>query len=86
MFRAAVESTLKKTLVIAGGFGLLALAVVVSPLPGPGGLPIALVGAAVLLKASPTMRRHWIKAKRRWPKAVAPVDRLLRRRKRLAAT
>lgn len=38
----------KRILTDAAGYGLLILALLSSPLPGPGGIPIALAGLAVL--------------------------------------
>lgn len=76
---------MRKTLYLTIGASLVVLGAVIAPLPGPGGLPVALVGTVVLLRHSPRMRRHWVKARRRWPGAVGPLDRLLRRRHRRKA-
>lgn len=75
-------------MLIALGAGLVALGAVIAPIPGPGGLPVMLVGTVVLLRHSPRMRRHWVRARRRWPATFGPLDTLLRRahrRKREAA-
>lgn len=81
-------TSVRKTIYLTVGMGLVVLGVVIAPLPGPGGLPVALVGTVVLLKASPAMRRRWVRARKRWPGVVGPMDKLLRRRtlrKRMAA-
>lgn len=77
---------MRRTLYMAGGVGLILLGVVIAPLPGPGGLPVALVGAVVLLRHSPRMRRHWVRARRRWPRIMGPLDQGLRRLRRKRAT
>ncbi len=79
----------KKGFLIAGGIGLVALGAIISPIPGPGGLPVMLLGAVVILRNSQAMRRRWIKLRRRWPGAVGTFDSLMRgaaRRRRKAAT
>lgn len=75
---------LKKKLLIGAGWTLVATGVVIAPLPGPGGVPIIAAGAYVLIRNSASARRLYIRAKRRWPGAMAPLDRTLRRRKRTA--
>lgn len=67
---------------ITAGFALVALGVALAPLPGPGGLPVAMVGAVVVLRHSPAMRRRWVRARRRWPRMLAPADWILRRLRR----
>jgi uncharacterized membrane protein YbaN (DUF454 family) len=73
---------LRKTLYMAGGIGLVVLGVVIAPLPGPGGLPVVMVGAVVLLRHSPRMRRHWVRARKRWPRLMGPLDGILMRMRR----
>ncbi len=67
---------------IAAGFVLVALGVALAPLPGPGGLPVAMVGAVVVLRHSPAMRRQWVRARRRWPRTLAPAEWVLRKLRR----
>lgn len=71
-----------RKLYVATGIALVALGVVIAPLPGPGGLPVVLVGTVVVLRNSPSMRRRWVRAKRRWPGLLGPADSLLRRLRR----
>lgn len=78
-------SQTRKIIFLTIGGTLVVLGAVIAPLPGPGGLPVALVGTVVLLRHSARMRRHWVKARRRWPKAIGPLDRLLRRANRRKA-
>jgi len=70
---------LRKVLYVSAGIGLIVLGAVIAPLPGPGGLPVAMVGTVVVLRHSPRMRRHWVRARKRWPRAMGPLDGILRR-------
>ena len=70
---------MRRVLYVTGGIGLIVLGVLLAPLPGPGGLPVAMVGTVVLLRHSPRMRRTWVRTRRRWPRVMAPADALLRR-------
>lgn len=72
---------MRKSLYIAGGVAVIVLGVLVAPLPGPGGIPVIMVGTVILLRHSPGFRRHYVRLKRRYPAAVGPVDRLIRRRR-----
>lgn len=59
---------------------LIALAgVLIAPLPGPGGLPVIVVGLMLVLRNSFKARRQFVKLQRAHPKLVSPVRRLLRR-------
>ena len=72
-------------------FGIGVLLLVVSPLvgaiPGPGGIVVAGIGLALILKTSVWARRRYVKFKRWQPKAGRWTDWALRRRsaKRRAA-
>lgn len=70
---------MRKPFFLAIGGCLVVLGAIIAPLPGPGGLPVALVGTVLLLRHSPRLRRHWVKARRRWPATIGPLDRLVRR-------
>lgn len=61
------------------GWLLIVAAPVVGALPGPGGVILLASGFALLLETSPWARRAYVRAKRRWPRAGALVDRALRR-------
>ncbi|MBI5165468.1 MAG: hypothetical protein HY985_16380 [Magnetospirillum sp.] len=72
---------MRKTLTISLGVSLVVLGVVIAPLPGPGGLPVILLGTVVLLRSSAGMKRRWVRARRRWPGALTALDNVVRRRK-----
>ncbi len=55
------------------------IAPVVAPIPGPGGIPVAIAGITLMLRYSPWAKRRYVKLKRRWPRHVAWVDWGLRR-------
>ncbi|HEU0044578.1 hypothetical protein [Sphingomonas sp.] len=58
---------------------LIVLAPVVGLLPGPGGVFVFAGGLVLLLRNSRWARRHFAKAKRRWPRIGALADKGLRR-------
>lgn len=62
------------------GVILLILAPIVGALPGPGGIIIAGVGLAMVLKTSHWARRRYVKFKKWQPKAGRWTDWALRRR------
>ncbi len=61
--------------------GLLVIMVgmLVSPLPGPGGIPLIVVGFMIVLRNSFYARRQFVRLQRAHPKMVSPIRRLLRR-------
>ena len=59
-------------LVVIGG-------IAVAPLPGPGGIPVIVVGLMLILRNSFKARRQFIRFQRAHPKMVFPIRRLLRR-------
>ena len=65
-------------LVVLGGLIILA-GIAIAPLPGPGGIPVIVVGLMVVLRNSFKARRHFVKFQRAHPKMVYPIRRLLRR-------
>jgi hypothetical protein len=70
---------LNKAAGMALGFLIIALGLLIAPLPGPGGLPVVALGLILVLRTSTGAKRLFIKAHRRWPRVLSPVRRLLRR-------
>lgn len=66
------------------GLLIIAVAIPISWLPGPLGLPIAVVGLAIVLQSSIWAKRRFIVLKRRHPNWVHPFRRLMRRRPEIA--
>lgn len=71
-----------RALAIPAGWMLIALGVLVGPLPGPGGIPVIALGVVILLRHSHWARRRFIRWRRRYPKLLRPVENVLRRKKR----
>jgi hypothetical protein len=64
----------------AVGVLLLILSPLVGAIPGPGGIVVAGIGLALILKTSVWAKRHYVKFKRWQPKAGRWTDWALRRR------
>jgi hypothetical protein len=76
--------------IVRGGLvtlgGLIVVAgVLIAPIPGPGGIPVIAVGLVVILRNSYKAKKSFIRAHRRWPKAVSPLRRLMRREPEIAS-
>jgi hypothetical protein len=61
------------------GVLVIILGIAVAPLPGPGGLPIIVIGLMMVLRNSFAARRHFVRFQRAHPKLIFPIRRLLRR-------
>jgi hypothetical protein len=61
------------------GLAIVAAGVLIAPLPGPGGIPVIVVGLMLILRNSFKARRQFVKFQRAHPKMVYPIRRLLRR-------
>ena len=62
------------------GVALLIVSPLVGVIPGPGGIVVAAVGLALILKTSMWAKRHYVRVKRWQPKAGRWMDWALRRR------
>jgi hypothetical protein len=65
---------------LALGVALLILSPLVGAIPGPGGIIVAGIGLALVLKASMWAKRRYVRFKRWQPKAGRWTDLALRRR------
>jgi hypothetical protein len=84
---ASAASTLsigriRQLALIGMGWTIVAAGILIAPLPGPFGLPVALVGVIILLRNSADARRLFVRMRRRKPGWFAAFDRYVRRRKR----
>ena len=61
------------------GLAIIAFGILIAPLPGPGGLPVIVIGLMVTLRNSFWAKRQFILFQRAHPKMVFPIRRLLRR-------
>jgi len=64
----------------AVGVVLIIIGIIISPLPGPGGIFFIAPGAALILRTSMWAKRHYVKFKRWQPKAGRWTDWALQRR------
>lgn len=67
-----------KLLMTVGGVLLMALGVIITPLPGPFGVPIILVGLVLTLRGSTWVKRVFVRLLRRYPRVMRPLRALLR--------
>lgn len=61
------------------GLLIVVAGILISPLPGPGGLPVIVIGLMIVLRNSFYARRQFVRFQRAHPKMVFPIRRLLRR-------
>ena len=61
------------------GFAIIGFGILIAPLPGPGGIPVIVVGLMVVLRNSFKARRQFVRLHRAYPKTLYPIRRLLRR-------
>jgi hypothetical protein len=74
-----VLGRVSRWLLIALGLLIIAAGVLISPLPGPGGIPVIVLGLMLVLRNSFWARKQFIRVQRAHPKIVFPIRRLLRR-------
>ena len=75
----AIRSTLSLIGIVIGSLIML-LGIAIAPLPGPFGLPIAIVGLMIALRSSRLFKRFFLGLVRRYPKFLRPIRRMLKRR------
>ncbi len=78
-FAREVLLRVARWLLILLGLAVIAAGVLISPLPGPGGIPVIVMGLMLVLRNSFWARKQFIKVQRRHPNWVFPIRRLLRR-------
>lgn len=61
------------------GVILVIIGIIISPLPGPGGLPVTVLGLMLVLRNSFAARRAFVKFQHKHTKMIFPLRRLLRR-------
>jgi hypothetical protein len=82
--RDVVGRMLRPVLALLGVLLVLA-GILIAPLPGPGGLPVMVLGLMLILRNSFKARRHFVRFQRAHPKMVFPIRRLLRREPEVVA-
>ena len=78
-WRAFLDSPVAQWSTFALGLLLLIVSPLVGAIPGPGGIIVAGVGLALVLRTSMWAKRHYVKFKRWQPKAGRWTDWALRR-------
>lgn len=61
---------------IGAGCTIMLFGLLLAPLPGPGGLPVMLLGGILVLRNSADARRMFVRNKRRYPRVFSPVERI----------
>lgn len=63
------------------GLGLLIVlaGIAIAPLPGPGGIPVIVVGLMIIMRNSFWAKRQFVRFQRAHPRTLFPIRRLLRR-------
>ena len=79
-WRAFERGRFGRTMLFAFGVILLVAAPIVGLIPGPGGIPFAVVGLTLVLRYARWTKRIYVRLKRRWPKQGALFDWGLRRK------
>ena len=74
-----IAARVKRFGMVLLGLAIVAAGIVISPLPGPGGIPVIVVGLMIVLRNSFKARRQFVRLQRAHPKMISPIRRLLRR-------
>lgn len=76
--REIVHRIVRWALLLLGLIIVLA-GIAIAPLPGPGGVPVIVVGLMIIMRNSFRARRVFVRVQRAHPKVLFPIRRLLRR-------
>lgn len=74
-----VAARVKRFGMVLLGLAIIAVGILIAPLPGPGGIPVIVVGLMIVLRNSFKARRHFVRLHRAHPRMISPIRRLLRR-------
>ena len=80
-----VAGRIKRLGFVLLGFAIIGVGILIGPLPGPGGIPVIVIGLMVVLRNSFKARRQFVKLHRAYPKTLYPIRRLLRREPEVVA-
>ncbi len=69
---------LLKVLMMIAGVVTMALGVIITPLPGPFGVPIIIVGLIILLRSSTWVKRQFVKQVKKHPRSFGKIRVMLR--------
>jgi len=74
-----VAARIRRSGMVLLGFAIIGVGILIAPIPGPGGIPVIVVGLMVVLRNSFKARRQFVRLHRAYPKTLYPIRRLLRR-------
>lgn len=74
-----VAARVKRFGMVMLGLAIIAAGVLIAPIPGPGGIPVIVVGLMIVLRNSFKARRQFVRLHRAHPRMISPIRRLLRR-------
>ena len=74
-----IAGRLKRFGLVLLGFAIIVFGIAIAPLPGPGGIPVIVVGLMVVLRNSFKARRQFVRLHRAHPRMLYPIRRLQRR-------
>lgn len=77
--RPGLLRRIRRMAMMALGFVIILLGIIIAPLPGPGGIPVIALGLVFVLRNSYWAKRQFIRAQHKRPRYVYPFRRLLRR-------
>lgn len=75
----ALVSRVTRWALMTLGVVLVLAGIAIAPLPGPGGLPVIVIGLMIILRNSYWAKRQFVRYQRAHPKTLFPIRRLLRR-------
>jgi hypothetical protein len=78
-FAREVAGRIKRAGMVLLGLSIIAAGILIAPLPGPGGIPVIVVGLMVVLRNSFKARRQFVRLQRAHPRWISPIRRLLSR-------
>jgi hypothetical protein len=78
-WRTFIDNPVVEWSMLVVGLLLIAIAPILGPIPGPGGIPIFVAGLVLVLKSSMWAKRRYVDVKRWQPKAGRWMDWALRR-------
>jgi hypothetical protein len=74
------HNPLVRTILLVAGVLIILVSPLVGAIPGPGGVFVFAAGLVLVLQNSEWARKHFARAKRRWPRFGHYADMALRRR------
>ena len=74
------HNPLTRTILVLAGILTIIVSPIIGAIPGPGGVFVFAAGLVLVLQNSELARKHFARAKRRWPRFGHYADMALRRR------